>query len=193
MQHTATWCRTQARRHQAGSFSLRCCGVSLAADKNPDNAEATERFQQLGQAYQVGCAGLAGLAAVGAPPCCGRVGRLRHLLPQQVGTTAAASGNQRVCVPHVAAAQPGLNLWGLAVGAAAAAAGFQVLSNAELRAKYDKYGSAGLDVEFADPSMIFGMLFGSELFEPIVGEFLIAAATSKGRELTENEINHMQV
>lgn len=69
----------------------------------------------------------------------------------------------------------------------------QVLSNPELRAKYDKYGSAALDVEFADPSMIFGMLFGSELFEPIVGEFLIAAATSKGRELTEKEINHMQV
>jgi DnaJ-class molecular chaperone len=69
----------------------------------------------------------------------------------------------------------------------------QVLSNPELRAKYDKYGSSGLDVEFADASMIFGMLFGSELFEPIVGEFLIAAATSKGRELTEKEINHMQV
>lgn len=69
----------------------------------------------------------------------------------------------------------------------------QVLSNPELRAKYDKYGAAALDVEFADPSMIFGMLFGSELFEPIVGEFLIAAATSKGRELTEKEINHMQV
>lgn len=69
----------------------------------------------------------------------------------------------------------------------------QVLSNEELRAKYDKYGSAALDVEFADPSMIFGMLFGSELFEPIVGEFLIAAATSKGRELTEKEVNFMQV
>lgn len=68
-----------------------------------------------------------------------------------------------------------------------------MLSNPELRAKYDKYGSAALDVEFADPSMIFGMLFGSELFEPIVGEFLIAAATSKGRELTEKEINLMQV
>jgi DnaJ-class molecular chaperone len=69
----------------------------------------------------------------------------------------------------------------------------QVLSNPELRAKYDKYGSAALNVEFADASMIFGMLFGSELFEPIVGEFLIASATSKGRELTEKEINHMQV
>eukprot|EP00879_Flechtneria_rotunda_P003204 GHRR01003427.1.p2 GENE.GHRR01003427.1~~GHRR01003427.1.p2 ORF type:complete len:176 (+),score=88.81 GHRR01003427.1:1064-1591(+) len=36
------------------------------------------------------------------------------------------------------------------------------------------------------------MLFGSELFEPIVGEFLIAAATSKGRELSEKEITLMQ-
>eukprot|EP00879_Flechtneria_rotunda_P002309 GHRR01002503.1.p1 GENE.GHRR01002503.1~~GHRR01002503.1.p1 ORF type:complete len:412 (+),score=184.97 GHRR01002503.1:106-1341(+) len=88
-------------------------------DKNPDNDEATQRFQQLGQAYQV-------------------------------------------------------------------------LSNPELRAKYDKHGTAGLDVEFVDPSVIFGMLFGSELFEPIVGEFLIAAATSKGRELSEKEITLMQ-
>jgi hypothetical protein len=48
--------------------------------------------------------------------------------------------------------------------------------------------AAGLDVEFVDPSMIFGMLFGSELFEPIVGEFLIASATSKGRELSEKEV-----
>jgi hypothetical protein len=37
------------------------------------------------------------------------------------------------------------------------------------------------------------MLFGSELFEPIVGEFLIAAATSKGRELSEKEMNLIQV
>ncbi|WIA12849.1 hypothetical protein OEZ85_006475 [Tetradesmus obliquus] len=88
-------------------------------DKNPDNPEATQRFQELGEAYQV-------------------------------------------------------------------------LSSPELRAKYDKHGAAGLDVQFVDPSMIFGMLFGSELFEPIVGEFLIAAATSKGRELSEKEMNLMQ-
>lgn len=68
----------------------------------------------------------------------------------------------------------------------------QVLSNPELREKYDKHGSQGLQVDFVDASMIFGMLFGSELFEPLVGEFLIAAATSKGRELSEAEIIAMQ-
>lgn len=31
-----------------------------------------------------------------------------------------------------------------------------MLSNPELRAKYDKHGAAGLDVDFMDPSMIFG-------------------------------------
>jgi len=119
---------------------------------------------------------------------------------------------------------------------------YQVLSNPELRAKYDKHGTEGLDVNFIDPSTVFGMLFGSEvgvdetgvvgerawqllllgwdsigsdqhasllahstpllypppthtapqLFSPLVGEFLIATATSKGRELREGEITAMQ-
>ena len=69
---------------------------------------------------------------------------------------------------------------------------YQVLSNPELRAKYDKFGSQALDVDFVDPSMIFGMLFGSEMFEPIVGEFMMAAGASKGRELTEAEMNSIQ-
>lgn len=67
-----------------------------------------------------------------------------------------------------------------------------MLSNPELRSKYDKHGSAALDVDFVDPGVIFGMLFGSELFEPIVGEFLIAAATSKGRELSDKEVALLQ-
>jgi DnaJ domain/X-domain of DnaJ-containing len=89
------------------------------ADKNPDNVEATQRFQALGQAYQV-------------------------------------------------------------------------LSNPDLRARYDAHGAAGLDVEYVDPGVVFGALFGSELFEPIVGEFLIAAATRRGRELSERELAALQ-
>lgn len=88
-------------------------------DKNPDNVEATQRFQALGQAYQV-------------------------------------------------------------------------LSNPDLRARYDAHGAAGLDVEYVDPGVVFGALFGSELFEPIVGEFLIAAATRRGRELSERELAALQ-
>ncbi|KAF8067261.1 ATJ10 [Scenedesmus sp. PABB004] len=69
---------------------------------------------------------------------------------------------------------------------------YQVLSNPELRAKYDKHGAAGLDVELVDAGVIFGSLFGSELFEPIVGEFMIATATSRGGELSEREAEFLQ-
>ncbi|KAI8474506.1 MAG: DnaJ-like protein [Monoraphidium minutum] len=69
---------------------------------------------------------------------------------------------------------------------------YQVLSDPELRARYDKHGTEGLDVNFIDPSTVFGMLFGSELFQPLVGEFIMATATSKGRELSEREITAMQ-
>lgn len=65
----------------------RCFFFPPPADKNPDNPEATQRFQELGEAYQV-------------------------------------------------------------------------LSSPELRAKYDKHGAAGLDVQFVDPSMIFGERLG---------------------------------
>lgn len=68
----------------------------------------------------------------------------------------------------------------------------QVLSNPELREKYDKYGSQSLNVDFVDPGTIFGMLFGSELFEPLVGEFAMAAAAKAGGDISEAELKHAQ-
>lgn len=54
---------------------------------------------------------------------------------------------------------------------------WQVLSNPDLRARYDRDGSAGLDsVNIMDAGEFFNMLFGSDLFEHLVGELTIAAA-----------------
>lgn len=52
----------------------------------------------------------------------------------------------------------------------------QVLSNEELRRKYDEHGCDGLDVNFMDGGEFFNMLFGSDQFEHLVGELLIATA-----------------
>lgn len=39
----------------------------------------------------------------------------------------------------------------------------------EKRAAYDRYGPAGLQEGFMDPSAFFTMAFGAEKFEPLVG------------------------
>ena len=52
----------------------------------------------------------------------------------------------------------------------------QVLSNADLRAKYDQHGVEGLDVNFMD-SGFFSMLFGSDRFEHLLGELSLAQLT----------------
>lgn len=61
-----------------------------------------------------------------------------------------------------------MSCWGLS--------GTQVLGNEELRARYDAHGSEGLDVNFMDSAEFFGMLFGHELFEHLVGELAIATS-----------------
>ena len=50
----------------------------------------------------------------------------------------------------------------------------QVLCNPQLREQYDKHGKKGLDVDFMDTGAFFNMLFGSDMFEPYVGELLIS-------------------
>lgn len=70
---------------------------------------------------------------------------------------------------------------------------YQVLSDESLRAKYDKLGSQGVaDVPTIDSSAFFNLIFGSEKFEPIVGELQLAMMLSLGAEsgmMTEEFLN----
>ena len=64
---------------------------------------------------------------------------------------------------------------------------YQTLSDEGLRAKYDKGGEESVaDQDFMDPSMMFGMVFGSEKFEDIVGELRLASQ-AQGMMAAEEE------
>ena len=47
----------------------------------------------------------------------------------------------------------------------------QVLSNAELRERYDKHGEQALDVDFMDSAEFFAMLFGSDRCESYAARY----------------------
>jgi len=58
---------------------------------------------------------------------------------------------------------------------------YQVLSNEELRAKYDMQGKAALETSaLVDPTSFFAMLFGSEPFEHLIGELKLATMFAHG-------------
>lgn len=66
---------------------------------------------------------------------------------------------------------------------------YQVLSDPELRAKYDKDGRGGLsadktetvdDIQKVDPALLFAFLFGSDKFNDYVGRLAMATSASIG-------------
>lgn len=63
---------------------------------------------------------------------------------------------------------------------------YQVLSNEELRLKYDSQGKAALETSsLVDPTSFFAMLFGSEPFEHLIGELRLATLFAHGGEADE--------
>jgi curved DNA-binding protein CbpA len=63
---------------------------------------------------------------------------------------------------------------------------YQVLSDKEMREKYDKGGEAGIDEQhFMDSGDLFVMIFGSDKFDALVGELALAAAMAEGLDPDE--------
>ncbi|KAK3702938.1 DnaJ-like protein [Vermiconidia calcicola] len=71
---------------------------------------------------------------------------------------------------------------------------YQVLSDPQLRAAYDKYGkeSAKPDSGFADPAEFFTVIFGGEAFEEWIGEISMMKDLTKTMEISMKEMEEQE-
>ncbi|KAK9865762.1 hypothetical protein WJX84_008412 [Apatococcus fuscideae] len=69
---------------------------------------------------------------------------------------------------------------------------YQVLSNPELRARYDQHGEEGLDVNFMDGAEFFTMLFGCDRFEHLVGELMLATLARVGDKASPPQLEKVR-
>lgn len=67
---------------------------------------------------------------------------------------------------------------------------YQVLSNEELRKRYDKFGKeeAVPGGGFEDPSEFFGMIFGGEAFADLIGELSLMKDLTKTMDITAKQM-----
>ncbi|KAL9597028.1 MAG: hypothetical protein Q9219_005403 [cf. Caloplaca sp. 3 TL-2023] len=72
---------------------------------------------------------------------------------------------------------------------------YQVLSNDELRKKYDKFGKqeAVPGGGFEDPAEFFGMIFGGEAFVDLIGELTLMKDLTKSMEITTKQMEEEAV
>lgn len=66
---------------------------------------------------------------------------------------------------------------------------YQTLSDPKLREKYDSFGKEGIDENFMDPSKLFSMIFGSELFEHLIGKLSMTSAAEMSDHKKDTRID----
>ncbi|KAL9577360.1 MAG: hypothetical protein Q9212_006410 [Teloschistes hypoglaucus] len=72
---------------------------------------------------------------------------------------------------------------------------YQVLSNDDLRKRYDKFGKeeAVPGGGFEDPAEFFGMIFGGEAFVDLIGELSLMKDLTKSMEITTKQMEEEEV